>query len=60
MRQRRMGTTDVESAIVGSGNPDRARSNARAADLALPDDALKMIEENLIPLTAEFAARRSG
>jgi aryl-alcohol dehydrogenase-like predicted oxidoreductase len=47
----------VTSAIVGSSNPERTRSNAAADDVSLPDDAMKTIEEDLIPLTARFAAR---
>ena len=47
----------VISAIAGSSNPDRARSNALAGDVRLPSDALKTIEEDLIPLAARFAGR---
>lgn len=47
----------VISAIAGSSNPERARSNALAGDLLLPDDALKTIEDDLIPLTNQFAGR---
>jgi hypothetical protein len=39
----------LSSAIVGSSNPDRARSNALAGDIKFPDDALKTIDEDLIP-----------
>lgn len=44
----------VTSALAGSGNPDRARLNARAADIALPDAALQAAED-LIPLGPSFA-----
>jgi aryl-alcohol dehydrogenase-like predicted oxidoreductase len=47
----------VISAIAGSGNPERARSNSLAGDVRLPDDALKTIEEELIPLTNQLAGR---
>lgn len=47
----------VTSAIVGSAKPDRARSNALAADMLLPDDAWESIEVDLIPLTTELAGR---
>jgi aryl-alcohol dehydrogenase-like predicted oxidoreductase len=46
----------ITSAIVGSGSPERTRSNAVAGDLSLPVEALQTIEEDLIPLTARFAA----
>jgi aryl-alcohol dehydrogenase-like predicted oxidoreductase len=44
----------VCSAIVGSGQPERARSNARAGDLRLSDEALRAIDD-LIPLGPAFA-----
>ena len=47
----------VSSALVGSSNPDRLRSNAAAGDLLLPGDALQTIDHELIPLTAQFAKR---
>lgn len=47
----------VVSAIVGSGNPDRTRSNATAANVLLPDDALQTIERDLVPLAARLAGR---
>jgi aryl-alcohol dehydrogenase-like predicted oxidoreductase len=47
----------VSSALVGSSNPDRLRSNAAAGDLLLPGDALQTIDHDLIPLTAQFAKR---
>jgi aryl-alcohol dehydrogenase-like predicted oxidoreductase len=47
----------VTSAIVGSGSPERARSNALAGDLVLQDNALKTIEDDLVPLAAKFAGR---
>src|SRR5262249_40375968 len=47
----------VSSALVGSSNPDRVRSNAAAGDLLLPDEALQTINDDLIPLTALFAPR---
>jgi aryl-alcohol dehydrogenase-like predicted oxidoreductase len=53
-----LGQPGVTSAIVGSSSPDRTRSNAVAGDLSLPVDAMKTIEEDLIPLTGRFAARR--
>jgi aryl-alcohol dehydrogenase-like predicted oxidoreductase len=43
----------VVSAIAGSSNADRARSNAAAGDLVLTDDALESLEE-LIPLGPTF------
>lgn len=39
----------VTSAIVGSSNPERARSNGSAADIRLDDDTFQAIE-SLIPL----------
>ena len=48
----------VTSVIAGSGNPERAKANTLAADLILPDAALSTIEQDLIPLTVQFAARR--
>ncbi len=39
----------VTSAIAGSGNPDRARDNARAAEVELPEAVLRAVED-LIPL----------
>lgn len=45
----------VASAIVGSGKPERFRSSAAAGDLRLPDDALKTIDDELIPLVSAFA-----
>jgi aryl-alcohol dehydrogenase-like predicted oxidoreductase len=45
----------VCSAVVGSVNPDRVRSNAAAAGLVLPDAALKTIDEELVPLTRQLA-----
>ncbi|MDX6309503.1 MAG: hypothetical protein QOI06_2549 [Nocardioidaceae bacterium] len=47
----------VSSALVGSSNPDRVRSNATAGDLLLSEDALQKIDHELIPLTAQFAPR---
>jgi len=47
----------VISAIAGSSNPERARSNSLAGDVRLPDDAMKTIEEDLIPLTNHIAGR---
>ena len=44
----------VSSAIVGSANPERARSNAMASDVVLTDEALKIIDEDLIPLGPAF------
>jgi aryl-alcohol dehydrogenase-like predicted oxidoreductase len=44
----------VTSAIAGSGNPDRARVNARAADVDLPDASLQAVDD-LIPLGPAFA-----
>lgn len=44
----------VTSAIAGSGNPDRARANARAADVDLSDDLLRAVED-VIPLGPAFA-----
>ena len=44
----------VTSAIPGSSNADRARDNAQAADVELPDAALQAIED-LIPLGPAFA-----
>ena len=45
----------VAAAIVGSGKPERFRSNAPAGDLLLPDDALKTIDHELIPLLSGLA-----
>ena len=47
----------VISAIAGSARPERARSNAHAGDVHLPDEALRTIEEDLVPLTTRFAGR---
>ncbi|HTY73191.1 MAG TPA: aldo/keto reductase [Actinomycetes bacterium] len=47
----------VTSAIAGSSSPERARSNAGAADLNLPDDAWAMIEDQLVPLASQLAGR---
>jgi aryl-alcohol dehydrogenase-like predicted oxidoreductase len=47
----------VSSAIVGSSRPDRARSNAVAGDLLLPDDVMRTIDDELIPITSGLAAR---
>jgi aryl-alcohol dehydrogenase-like predicted oxidoreductase len=47
----------VTSALAGSSNPDRARANAAAGDLLLPEDALHYIDHELIPLTERFAGR---
>jgi aryl-alcohol dehydrogenase-like predicted oxidoreductase len=47
----------VSSALVGSSRPERARSNAVAGDLSLPDDVVQTIDEELIPLTAGLAVR---
>jgi aryl-alcohol dehydrogenase-like predicted oxidoreductase len=47
----------VISAIAGSSNPERARSNSLAGDVRLPADAMKTIEEDLIPLTHQLAGR---
>jgi aryl-alcohol dehydrogenase-like predicted oxidoreductase len=47
----------VISAIAGSANPERARSNALAGGVLLPDDGLQTIEDDLIPLTSQFAGR---
>jgi aryl-alcohol dehydrogenase-like predicted oxidoreductase len=44
----------VASAVVGSSSPDRARTNATAADLHLAGTTLAAIEE-LIPLGPSFA-----
>ena len=44
----------VIAAIVGTTNADRARANARAADVVLSDDILKAIED-LIQLGPAFA-----
>jgi aryl-alcohol dehydrogenase-like predicted oxidoreductase len=44
----------VASAIVGSSNADRARDNARAAELHLDESALQTIED-LIPLGPALA-----
>lgn len=44
----------VTTAIAGSGNPDRTRSNARAADLDLSPDVLRAIDD-LVPLGPAFA-----
>jgi aryl-alcohol dehydrogenase-like predicted oxidoreductase len=45
----------VTSAIAGSGNPDRARSNARAGDVDLTDRQLQAVED-LIPRGPAFAS----
>src|SRR5262249_38334011 len=47
----------VSSAIVGSSRPERARSNAAAGELHLPDDVVQTIDDELVPLTARFAER---
>jgi aryl-alcohol dehydrogenase-like predicted oxidoreductase len=47
----------VSSALVGSSNPDRVRSNATSGDLVLSEDVLQTIDHELIPLTAQFAPR---
>ena len=47
----------VCSTLVGSANVERVRSNAAGGDLVLTDEALKIIDEELIPLTAQFAVR---
>jgi aryl-alcohol dehydrogenase-like predicted oxidoreductase len=44
----------VTSPIPGTRNPERARSNALAADIILSDGAAETIE-NLIPLGPAFA-----
>jgi aryl-alcohol dehydrogenase-like predicted oxidoreductase len=44
----------VASAIAGSSSPERVRANASAADLRLPDVALKAVDD-LIPLGPAFA-----
>lgn len=44
----------VTSAIPGSRKPDRARSNSQAGDVVLPDDAVKTIDDDLIPLGPAF------
>jgi aryl-alcohol dehydrogenase-like predicted oxidoreductase len=44
----------VTSAIVGSSNPERARSNGSAAHPRLDDDALDAINR-LIPLGPAFS-----
>ena len=44
----------VASAVVGSGNPERVRANATAAELRLPDSALTAVD-HLIPLGPAFA-----
>ncbi len=44
----------VAAAIAGSGNPDRALSNARAADVSLSDAQLKAVDD-LIPFGPAFA-----
>ena len=44
----------VTAAIAGSGNPDRARANARAADVDLSDALLQAVDD-LIPLGPAFA-----
>jgi aryl-alcohol dehydrogenase-like predicted oxidoreductase len=44
----------VTSAIAGSGNPERTRNNAAAADVDLSTDALQRLED-LIPLGPAFA-----
>lgn len=45
----------VSSAIVGSSNADRARSNAVSAEIHLSDEALRTIDEDLIPRGPAFA-----
>lgn len=47
----------VTSAIVGSANPERARVNARSADVTLSDDDLRFIDDQLIPLGPTFIDR---
>jgi len=47
----------VTSAIVGSSNPQRARSNGHAADIHLDDDEFRAIE-NLIALGPAFKPGR--
>jgi aryl-alcohol dehydrogenase-like predicted oxidoreductase len=47
----------VWSAIPGCSSPGRARANAVAGDLVLPDDVLQTIEDELIPLTSQLAGR---
>jgi aryl-alcohol dehydrogenase-like predicted oxidoreductase len=44
----------VAAAIAGSGDPDRALSNARAADVSLTDEQFKAVDD-LIPLGPAFA-----
>jgi aryl-alcohol dehydrogenase-like predicted oxidoreductase len=44
----------VTASIAGSGNPDRARSNAQAADVDLTDVQMQAIDA-LIPLGPAFA-----
>lgn len=44
----------VTSAIPGSSNPDRARENAGAASVQLPDTAMHALDD-LIPLGPAFA-----
>lgn len=44
----------VTSAIAGSGNPDRTRDNARAAEVDLSNEMLKAVDD-LIPLGPAFA-----
>jgi aryl-alcohol dehydrogenase-like predicted oxidoreductase len=44
----------VTSPIPGTTKPDRARENAHAADLTLPDSAIEVIEA-LIPLGPAFS-----
>lgn len=48
----------VSSALVGSSNPDRARSNAAAGDLELPEELMQVIDHELVPLTARLAQRQ--
>ena len=45
----------VAAVIPGSGKPERFRSSALAGDLLLPDDALKTIDDELIPLVSRLA-----
>ena len=45
----------VAAVIAGSGKPERFRSSAAAGDLRLPDDALKTIDDELLPLVSPFA-----
>jgi len=44
----------VTSAIAGSGNPERCRANAGAADVHLSDAMLQAVDD-LIPLGPAFA-----